>query len=94
MASNPKVRNRWLVIPKRSKGIFVWDNRKSTFVGYHIHHGAVGAGILAWGIYRRNPLLVVLGSFLMLDDRDDFPWVPRDVHSSPMETMEANGVRS
>jgi hypothetical protein len=45
-------------------------------LGCRLHHGLVGAAVLAAGVSLHNPALMLAGAALVAHDRHDFPWRP------------------
>lgn len=43
-------------------------------LGYRLHHGMFGLGMMSAGTATQNPVLLVVGAMLMWHDRRDFPW--------------------
>lgn len=44
-------------------------------LGHRLHHGMIGAGVVAAGVVLHNPLVVAAGVTLMVHDWHDFPWL-------------------
>ncbi len=43
-------------------------------LGLRLHHGLIGAALLALGLARSERSLVLAGVALIADDAHDFPW--------------------
>ncbi len=47
------------------------DGAKGYFLGFRVHHGAVGGGLFLLGFEIKSPYIIGFGLGLMLDDIDD-----------------------